>query len=566
MTNRIDLYIKNVQIVDVLTGTVRLGGVAIHEGMIVGFTPREATCVIDGHGHYLLPGLIDAHVHIESSMLSPAGFAGLVVPLGTTTVIADPHELTNVAGELAVFGLINVVRDLPLSVKVMVPSCVPALPFEEAGATLDAAATERLLENPDVFGLGEMMNVVGLIGDDPEVNRKVAAARRLGKPIDGHAPLVTGVDLETYAAKGIMTDHECTTVEELHERVSLGMYVAIREGSLARNLVSLVKGLTPNVARRCCLCTDDRHAADTLARGHMNGILKLAVAKGVDPIEAVRMATLNTAECYGLRDRGAIAAGRRADLVLVSDLVNFTPKAVWVKGELVAKDGDWVVSPPAQRRGFLAKTVKVAPLSDTAFDLFVPSGKARMIGLEPHSLITTNATVDVTTDARGYVHLKDNPGLIKLAVVERHKATGHVGVALLDPAYGLKHGAIATSVSHDSHNIVVAGDNEADMKVAVERVAALQGGIVMVAEGKVVDELALPVAGLMSDDTPANTAAAIRRLMALAYERFGVTKESDAFMTLSFLALPVIPHLKLTTLGLFDVDSFKFLTADAREA
>lgn len=566
MTNLIDLYIKNVQIVDVLTGTVRAGGVAIHEGMIVGFTPREAACVVDGHGQYLLPGLIDAHVHIESSMLSPAGFAGLVVPLGTTTVIADPHELTNVAGELAVLGLINVVRDLPLSVKVMVPSCVPALPFEEAGATLDAAATERLLENPDVFGLGEMMNVVGLIGDDPEVNRKVAAARRLGKPIDGHAPLVTGVDLETYAAKGIMTDHECTTVKELHERVSLGMYVAIREGSLARNLESLVKGLTPNVARRCCFCTDDRHAADTLARGHMNGILKLAVAKGVDPIEAVRMATLNTADCYGLRDRGAIAAGRRADLVLVSDLVTFTPKAVWVKGELVAKDGDWVVSPPAQRRGFLAKTVKIAPLSDTAFDLFVPSGKARMIGLEPHSLITTKETVEVTTDARGCVRLKDNPGLIKLAVVERHKATGHVGVALLDPAYGLKHGAIATSVSHDSHNIVVAGDNEADMKVAVERVAALQGGIVMVAEGKVVDELALPVAGLMSDDTPANTAVAIRRLMALAYERFGVTKESDAFMTLSFLALPVIPHLKLTTLGLFDVDSFKFVTADAREA
>lgn len=566
MTNLIDLYIKNVQIVDVLTGTVRAGGVAIHEGMIVGFTPREAACVVDGHGQYLLPGLIDAHVHIESSMLSPAGFAGLVVPLGTTTVIADPHELTNVAGELAVLGLINVVRDLPLSVKVMVPSCVPALPFEEAGATLDAAATERLLENPDVFGLGEMMNVVGLIGDDPEVNRKVAAARRLGKPIDGHAPLVTGVDLETYAAKGIMTDHECTTVKELHERVSLGMYVAIREGSLARNLESLVKGLTPNVARRCCFCTDDRHAADTLARGHMNGILKLAVAKGVDPIEAVRMATLNTADCYGLRDRGAIAAGRRADLVLVSDLVTFTPKAVWVKGELVAKDGDWVVSPPAQRRGFLAKTVKIAPLSDTAFDLFVPSGKARMIGLEPHSLITTKETVEVTTDARGCVRLKDNPGLIKLAVVERHKATGHVGVALLDPAYGLKHGAIATSVSHDSHNIVVAGDNEADMKVAVERVAALQGGIVMVAEGKVVDELALPVAGLMSDDTPANTAVAIRRLMALAYERFGVTKESDAFMTLSFLALPVIPHLKLITLGLFDVDSFKFVTADAREA
>lgn len=566
MTNLIDLYIKNVQIVDVLTGTVRTGGVAIHEGMIVGFTPREAACVVDGHGHYLLPGLIDAHVHIESSMLSPAGFASLVVPLGTTTVIADPHELTNVAGELAVLGLINVVRDLPLSVKVMVPSCVPALPFEEAGATLDAAATERLLENPDVFGLGEMMNVVGLIGEDPEVNRKVAAAKRLGKPIDGHAPLVTGVDLETYAAKGIMTDHECTTVKELHERVSLGMYVAIREGSLARNLESLVKGLTSNVARRCCFCTDDRHAADTLARGHMNGILKLAVAKGVDPIEAVRMATLNTAECYGLRDRGAIAAGRRADLVLVSDLVTFTPKAVWVKGELVAKDGDWVVSPPAQRRGFLAKTVKIAPLSDTAFDLFVPSGKARMIGLEPHSLITTKETVEVTTDARGCVRLKDNPGLIKLAVVERHKATGHVGVALLDPAYGLKHGAIATSVSHDSHNIVVAGDNEADMQVAVERVAALQGGIVMVAEGKVVDELALPVAGLMSDDTPANTAAAIQRLMALAYERFGVTKESDAFMTLSFLALPVIPHLKLTTLGLFDVDSFKFVTADAREA
>lgn len=558
-----DLYIDNVRIVDVLTGEIRPGGVAVHEGRIIGFEPRNAKERFDGKGRFLLPGLIDSHVHIESSMLAPIGFAALVLPMGTTTVIADPHEIANVGGEKAVLGLLEAVRNLPLSVKLMVPSCVPALPFEETGSSLDAEAVERLLANPDIFGLGELMNVSGLLAGDPEVLRKVEAARRLGKPVDGHAPLLTGPDLETYAAHGIMTDHECSTTDELKERIRLGMYVSIREGSLARNLSALVKDLTPAMTRRCTFCTDDRHAADTLERGHIASLLRQAVERGLNPIDAVRMATLNTAECYGLHDRGAIAPGRRADLVLVDDLSGFEPAAVWTEGRLIACNRKMVATLPEPTvRNFMGDTVRIAPPNDHSFDLKAPSGKARMIGLLPHSLITTNKTVCVNTDADGCVNLADNPGLIKLAVVERHHATGHVGVTLLDPAYGLRNGAVATSVSHDSHNIVVAGDSEADMRLAVETVDRLHGGIVMVSRGEVLDSLPLPVAGLMSDRMPEEAADGIRRLTALAYEHFGITKDNDAFMTLSFLALPVIPHLKLTSLGLFDVDAFKFIDSD----
>lgn len=560
-----DLLITNVRVADVFTGAVRHAAVAVRDGRILGFGRHEAKETFDGMGRFLLPGLIDSHVHIESSMLSPAGFAALVLPFGTTTVIADPHEMANVRGEEAVIGLAEAVRDYPLDVRVMAPSCVPALPFEDSGATLDADAVERLLEHPDIFGLGEMMNVPGLVDGDPEPNRKVAAALRLGKPVDGHAPLATGRTLQTYAAKGVMTDHECTTREELAERLSVGMYVSIREGSLARDLLQLVRGLPADQARRCTFCTDDRHAADTLERGHINGMLAAAVRAGVKPADAIRMATLNAAECYGLKDRGAIAPGRRADLILVDDLESFRVSAVWTKGRLVARNGRLTVEAPRDLPGFLADTVHVGEIDERAFDVHAPSGRVRFISLLAHSLITLEDKADVKTDARGVAHLADNPGMIKLAVVERHRASGRTGTCFLDPRYGLRGGAVATSVSHDSHNIVVAGDSESDMLAAVKAVEAMGGGIAMVSAGEVVDALALPVAGLMSDRPPEETAAAIRRLTALARERFGISPDSDAFMTLSFLALPVIPHLKLTARGLFDVGRFEFVPNDAGE-
>ena len=404
-----------------------------------------------------------------------------------------------------------------------------------------------------------MMNVPGIVNGDPKACSKVAAAVKLGKPVDGHAPLCTGADLEAYARAGIRTDHECTTTAELRERISLGMYVSIREGSLAKNLLPLIENLTADLSRRCSFCTDDRHAADTLERGHINGMLAMAVKAGIRPVDAVRMATLNTAECYGLQDRGAIAPGRRVDLLLVDNLKDFRPLAVWTKGRLVARNGSLVIGAPKQKPGFLAATVRIAPATAESFDFKAPSEKARMIGLLPHSLITEEKIAAVKTLRDGTVRLSDNPGLVKLAIVERHRRSGRIGTCLLDPAYRLRGGAIATSVSHDSHNIVVAGDDEEDMALAVQKIEEMQGGIVMVARGEVLDALPLPVAGLISDGTPEETAAAIRRLTKLAHGHYGISQD----MTLWFLALPVIPYLKLTTKGLFDVTRFDFVPNDA---
>ena len=407
-----------------------------------------------------------------------------------------------------------------------------------------------------------MMNVPGILNGNPGACSKVAAALNLDKPVDGHAPLCTGADLEAYARAGIRTDHECTTSSKLRERISLGMYVSISEGSLARNRLPLIENLIADLSRRCSFCTDDRHLADTLERGHINGMLAMAVEAGIHPVDAVRMATLNTAECYGLQDRGVIAPGRRADLLLLDNLDDFSPLAVWTKGRLVARNGSLVIGAPKQKPGFLADTVRIAPVTAESFDFKAPSEKARMIGLLPHSLITEEKIVAVKTLRDGTVRLSDNPGCVKLAVVERHRRTGHIGTCLLDPAQGLRGGAIATSVSHDSHNIVVAGDDEEDMALAVQKIEEMQGGIVMVSKGKVLDAMPLPVAGLMSDRTPEETAA-IRRLTKLAHGHYGISQDSNAFMTLSFLALPVIPHLKLTTKGLFDVTRFEFVPNDA---
>ncbi len=562
-TDCADLLIENVRIVDVLSGTVREGCVAVKDGRILSFTRREAAEVYDGAGRYLVPGFIDSHVHIESSMLSPAGFASLLLPFGTTTVVADPHEMANVSGEEAVLGLIKASQRLPMSIKVMVPSCVPALPFEDSGAVLASEDVKKLLAYPEVLGLGEMMNFPGVINRDPEVMAKINATLALGKTVDGHAPMLTGTGLEAYASAGIKTDHECSTPEELRERVALGMYAAIRQGSAARNLLALVPGIDAKLTRRCLLCTDDRHAADTLEKGHIGAIVALAVKAGIDPIEAIRMATLNTAECYGMNDRGAIAPGRRADLVLVDNLTNFKAEAVWTEGNLVAEKGRLTIPAPEDAPDFLRNTVHIAPVTEADFALPIPSGHARMIGILPHDLTTVEKFADVKIREDGNMYLADNPGMIKIAVVERHKASGKTGVALFDPAYGLSGGAIATSISHDSHNIVVAGDNEADMATAVREVANLQGGIVMVSKGEIVAELELPVAGLMSDKNPDEVAAKIRKLTALAHDRFGITKTADAFMTLSFMALPVIPYLKLTTRGLFDVMNFRFVSSDA---
>ena len=558
-----DLRIDNVRIVDVFSGEIREGSVSIGLGRILGFGAFEAREVMDGNGRFLLPGFIDGHVHIESSMLCPARFAELVLPFGTTTVVADPHEIANVKGMDGINYMLRASRNLPLDVRIMLPSCVPALPVEDAGAVLSADDISPLLADAGVGGLAEMMNVPGLVAGDDDVLEKMARTLAAGKVIDGHSPMVSRSTLDVCAALGIGTDHECTTVEEMEERIARGMYVLLREGSASRDLQHLLPGLTPENQRRCLFCTDDRQPSDILERGHIVNNVRMAVRFGIDPVSAVRMATLNAAECYGMRDRGGIAPGRRADMVLVEDLKDFRVLACWAGGELVAENGGMLRSLSMADPGSLCKSVVLAPLPEHPFSVRVPSGRARVIGLRPHSLITDCLLRSVETGADGEVELARNPGLLKIAVIERHHATGKMSTGLLDSRYGLKNGAIATTIAHDSHNIVVAGDSEADMLSAVREVERMQGGIVMVSQGKVLARLPLPVGGLMSDRPAEEVSARLNELFALASSHYHIWEGADAFMTLSFLALPVIPSIKLTARGLFDVDRFTFVDVDA---
>ena len=558
-----DVRIDNVRVMDVFGGTVREGCVGFGQGRILGFSRLEAREVVDGGGRYLLPGFIDGHVHIESSMLCPARFAELVLPFGTTTVMADPHEIANVKGMAGLRYMLEASRELPLDVHVMLSSCVPALPVEDAGAVLGADDIAPLLSDEKVGGLAEMMNVPGLLSGDDDVLEKLERTLAAGKVIDGHAPLLSGAELDVYAALGVRTDHECTTVEELQARVSRGMYVLLREGSASRDLLKLLPGLTPENQRRCLFCTDDRQPADILRRGHIVNNVRMAVAAGVDPVSAVRMATLNAAECYGLRDRGGIAPGLRADLVLVEDLESFRVLSCWAGGELVAKEGRMLRSLPQRNPGELYRSVVLAPLPERPFSVRVPSGRARIIGLLPHSLITECLVRPVQTTADGEVELSLNPGLVKIAVLERHYATGKIGVGLMEGRYGLRGGAIATTIAHDSHNIVVAGDDEEDMLFAVRELERMEGGIVMVSGKKVLSSLSLPVGGLMSENSAEEVAGRLKELLEVASSHYHIWEGADAFMTLSFMALPVIPRLKITARGLFDTDTFSFVDVDA---
>ena len=430
---------------------------------------------------------------------------------------------------------------------------------------LEAADLEPLMDLPGVLGLGEVMNYPGVVNAAPEVLDKIMLAHARGLAADGHSPGVSGRELGAYAAAGIRTDHECSTPEELAERVRLGMYVLLREGSAARNLVDLLGGVTPANARRCLLCTDDREPADILRYGHMDHSLRLCARQGLDPVTAVRMATLNTAECYGLDDRGAIAPGRRADFVLVDDMVGFEPHMVFAGGRLVARDGELVAGLDEYASDAVAHTVRVAPMGPDALALRLDAPRANVIGLIPGSIVTNALELDVALDADGLFHAKDNPGLCKLAVVERHKATGNIGLGIVK-GYGITGGAIATTVAHDSHNIVCAGDNDADMLAAMADLEAMGGGITLVRDGEVLAHLALPIAGLMSDRPAAEVAQKLEQMLDLAYAGLGVARDVQPFMNLSFLSLPVIPELKLTDAGLFDVRSFSFASVTAGSA
>ena len=562
--NPVDTLIVNCKVVDVFNQRLVDGPLALGAGKVIGIGDYQAHNIIDADGGIVLPGLIDSHVHLESSAITPSQFARIVLPHGTTTVIADPHEIANVCGLDGIRYVLNASADLPLNVKIMLPSCVPATPFEESGAKLLADDLATLINHPSVLGLGEVMDFPAVISADEEMMAKIKLAHDNHLIADGHSPGLAGMTLQAYAISGIKTDHECSSVEDMLARIQLGMYVQIREGSACRDLLELVQGVNAGNARRCLFCTDDREPEDIIEGGHINRNLRMAVEAGLDPILAITMATLNAAECYGLKKKGALASGYDADVVIVDDLKNFKVRQVFCGGQQVAYDGKLVVDIPDYHCDSVLNTMNLTPLAVDDFQLPLTSDKARVIGVLPGGVLTKSLEVSVQVNNEGLFDAQLNPEfnshrLNKLVVIERHKATGNMAHAIL-AGYGLKNGAIATTVSHDSHNVVAVGDNDHDMLKAVKRLEGLGGGFVLVHKGEILGELALPVAGLLSNERAEVVAHSMGNLLVKARSILGVNPEIQPLMTLAFMSLPVIPELKLTSNGLFDVRSFSFTT------
>ena len=555
-----DIVLKNGKFVNVFTGEICEGDIAIKGDKIVGFGKYEGEKEYDIAGKIVVPGWIDAHVHIESSQLSPEEYAKLIVPLGTTTVIADPHEITNVCGIAGAKYIADASKNTPLEVKVMLPSCVPATPFETSGAVLNGADTEKYLQEPFLHGLGEFMNYPGVIHKDPDVMKKLEAAQKLGKIIDGHAPDTSGLGLNGYIFPGICTDHECVSPEEAEEKVSKGVYVHLREGSATRNVAVNCKAVNAKNLRRFLLCTDDRHAADLKANGHLDNALRVAVKAGLDPIWAVTIATLNAAECYRLHGKGAIAPGYDADLAVLENLKDFRCAYTFKAGKLVAQNGKALFE---TKEKILPDAVKNTvhlnkKVGADDFKLTLRGKRANVIRLIKDNVVTEKVVREVESKDGDVV--LNGTDLLKLAVVERHHNTGNIGLGLLE-GYGLKGGAIALTIAHDSHNIIVLGDNNADMASAVEEIRKIGGGMAISKGGKT-ESLALDIGGLMSSLPAEEYIARSEELLEKAYA-MGISRDVEAFMSLSFLALPVIPALKMTDQGLFDVTKFAFCDINA---
>src|SRR6266508_3914502 len=538
-----DLVLKRARVVNLFTNEVLSTDVAIHDQHVVGLGSYSGPREIDLDNAYVLPGLIDGHLHIESTMLAPGEFARAVVPHGITGVVVDPHEIGNVLGVEGVRMLIRATRGLPLRVYVNVPSCVPASPMESSGFVLEANDIAALLDKERVVGIAEVMNYPGLLDTVPEVLAKVELGQRRRVPIDGHAPGVTGKDLCAYVAAGIDSDHETTRADEAEEKLRLGMWLMVRQGSTEHNLAELLPVVQRHRARRALLVTDDRTPTDLRDEGHVDHAVRLAIASGLDPIWAISMASLNAAERFGLKRVGAVGPGFLADLMVVHDLQQPRAHLVLVGGEIVARDGQALFTPPVFDYGQARDSVRLGPLDACSLRLAAASGQCRVIGLVPGEIVA-----DVARD------------LLKLAVFERHKATGNVGVGLVR-GFGLRSGALASSVAHDAHNVGVVGTNDRDMVCAVEAVAAQQGGLAVIREGEVLASLPLPIGGLMSD-LPFETVASRLEEVESAAMALGC-QTPRPFMSLSFLALSVIPSLKLTDRGLVDVDAWQFVPVTA---
>jgi adenine deaminase len=549
----VDLLLTNARLINVFSGRIEHQAIAIAQGQVVGFGEYPAKQVLDLKGRFVAPGFIDAHVHIESSMVGVGEYARAVLPHGVTTVVTDFHEIANVMGIKGIQLMREGIETLPLNLYVMLPSCVPATPLETAGAEIKAEDLKDLMQEEWVKGLGEMMNFPGVIHGEPEVLKKIEAAQ--GKRVDGHAPGLSGKELIAYIAAGISSDHECTHREEAEEKLSQGMYIMIREGSTAKNLEELIKIVTPLNARRCMFVTDDCHPADLIAQGGVDHCVRKAIQLGLDPVIAIQMATVNPAQYFPLPGIGAIAPGYQADLVVIEDLGKFRISQVFKAGRLVAEEGQVLPAVIDETKVKVENTFNRPSISAAQFRIKALAERAKVIETIPHQIITKKGVHSVKTK-EGWAVADRARDILKIAVVERHKGTGNIGLGFVK-GFGLANGAIASSVAHDSHNIVVVGANDDDMAQAVQGIAEMHGGLIAVKGGETLASLPLPIGGLMSDRSIEEVSDALNLLHRMVRE-MGCTLE-EPFMALSFLALPVIPELKITDKGLVDVTQFKIV-------
>jgi len=559
-----DLVINNCKILDVYNSSIIEGkSIAIADGFIAGIGEYEGRHVIDAKGQYAVPGFIDGHIHIESSYVTPEEIGRLLVPHGTTTIIADPHEIVNVCGMDGMNYMMEASQGTELDILYMLPSCVPATPFEHAGAEIDAASMMEPIKDPRILGLGEFMNYPGVVGANDEVLRKLMVAINEGKIIDGHSPGLKGNDLNAYISCGIHTDHECSTVEEMLERLSRGIYILLREGSACHDLRTLLKAVTPANSRRCLLCSDDRQPETILSLGHLDHHLRICVEEGIHPITAIQMASLNAAECYGLRDRGAIAPGLRADIVLLDNLQNFNAQRVFIKGKEVARDGRYL--PQVRRYDISAVrgSFNVKDFSIEKLRLKLKSNNVNVIDILPGGVVTAKDTAEITLNSGNEFIWQPDQDIVKAAVVERHQGTGNVALALLR-GYGIRSGAVAVSIAHDSHNIITVGTNDEDMALAVEYLVKQGGGIVLVKNQGVVNFMPMIAGGIMSDQSGEWVSDKLAQIHKDAYEQLGISKEVEPIMTLCFMSLAVIPEIKLTDMGLFDVKQNNFIPVEVQ--
>lgn len=565
-SKKAELVLKNAQIVNVFTQSVETGDIAIEGGYIVGIGNYEGITEKDLGGAYVCPGFLDGHIHIESSMTSPGEFERAVVPHGTIAVITDPHEIANVAGTAGILFMMQSAQKLDLDVYFMLPSCVPATDLDESGAELLARDLEPFYADEKVLGLAEMMNAFGVTHGDKGCFEKLVQARSLKKAIDGHAPALSGKELNAYVTAGIRSDHECSDFEEAKEKFARGQWIMIRQGTAAKNLKALMGMFEDPYYQRCLLVTDDKHPGDLIRIGHIDAIIREAVSMGADPIRAIRMGTLNAAAYFGLHDMGAVAPGYKADLAVFDDLRTLNVKQVYKGGKLVAENGkmlhqkekntDW--STEIKERVF--HSFHRVPITVEELQLKETTGThQRVIDMVAHELITKER-IEEWKELPGVAPGVDiSRDIVKLAAIERHKNTGHVGLGFLGK-YGLKKGAVATSIGHDSHNLVIAGVTDEDMVLAGNRVIENGGGLAIALEGKVLADLPLPIGGLMADEPVEVVDEKLEHMKKLSVE-LGISEDIDAFMTLAFISLPVIPKLRLNTYGVVDVEKHQVVEA-----